>query len=448
MNNSMLARFIQAEGWPGASGGPEEAIRLDWRTERRNAGLTAEGIALPEGVAGRWVQDLVDVATAVYLSDLATPRGQNEQWLRELELELAVREIDFWKAQEEKLSYLLYVLTHDNYRFTFHSRTEPSPLPAADPWIETDCVCLLSGGLDSAAGSAALLHTGRHPRLVVHSSGNPTVAAAQDHILDLWEKKWAGEFARARVRLAPSAHRTGAWEYPPPEQRETSRRSRSFLYLALGVAAAWGEDVAEVYLYDNAVLTAAVPLSEARASSFTTHSTHPQVLQGMNELVAAAGGEITCLNPFAYQTKGEVIRTHLRPYLTPGEIEATVSCWRVGRQQRQCGTCVPCLLRRIGLLAAGLPDEVYEDDLLAKPLQYRGTEGWRNLIDLLGWTSTVLATPRMQMAMEYSSLLSSAQGGANLLDVIDALRRQAGEVFEVVSRHFPAAAKLMAGRGQ
>jgi hypothetical protein len=210
------------------------------------------------------------------------------------------------------------------------------------------------------------------------------------------------------------------------------------------MVAARAEGAEEVYLYDNALLTAAVPLSAARAGSFTTHSTHPQVLQRMNALVAAADWPITALNPFAYETKGEVVGTHLRPFLTPEEVEATVSCWRVGRQQRQCGGCVPCLLRRLGLLAAGLPDELYAEDLLAQPLAYQGSEGWRNLVDLLTWISTVLSTPRSHLALEYSSLVTSSQGGAQLLDVLDALHRQAAEISEVVHRLCPATAALLA----
>jgi hypothetical protein len=217
--------------------------------------------------------------------------------------------------------------------------------------------------------------------------------------------------------------------------------------MTLGALAAVGEGVSEVYMCDNALLSSGVPLTEGRSGSFTTHSTHPAALAQFNGLLAAAGWEARVSNPFVYQTKGEVIRDFLQPVLTPQEIGQTVSCWAVGRDQRQCGGCVPCLLRRIGLLAAGLPDEVFAADVLAAPEDFRGTEAYRNLVDLLSWSQRVLSTPEMHLPLVYPSLLEMQAGGADLMDAIRALRRQAMEVFEVTQRCFPEAARLMRGLG-
>jgi hypothetical protein len=213
--------------------------------------------------------------------------------------------------------------------------------------------------------------------------------------------------------------------------------------MTLGALAALAEEVAEVYLCDNALLTAAVPLSEARSGGFTTHSTHPAVLADFTRLLEQAGWPVRVLNPFACQTKGEIISACLQPVLSPAEISQTVSCWAIGRQQRQCGGCLPCLVRRLGLLAAGLPDEVYAVDVLAHPRAVAGTDGYRNLVDLLGWVTRVLSTPEMRLLLEFPSLLEVAEGGVQVLDMVRALRRQATEIFEVVQRRFPEAAQLM-----
>jgi hypothetical protein len=419
-------------------------VWLDWRSAQRNAACDHSELPLPSGPERAVARDLLDMATAIYLADLAVPRGRNEDFVRELELVLPVREPDFWQAQEPHLAWLLQRLCGDQVHLEFHPREgEDSPVESARPWIEADSVSLLSGGLDSAAGAALLLRTDRRPRLIMHRSGNPAVAQAQDRLTDTLAQKWPDQFRLSAVRLAPSSHRTGALPFPGPELRESTRRCRSLLYLALGAVAAAGEGVDELYLYDNAVLTSAVPLSAARCGSFTTHSTHPAVLAQFNELLRAAGLTVQVQNPFLYQAKGELIRTCLQPVFSPQEILQTVSCWAVGRQQRQCGGCVPCLLRRISLLAAGLPDEVYERDLLGHPYHYQDTDGHRNLTDLLGWAACVLSTPELRLPLEYPSLLEVQAGGAQVMEVVRALRRQATEIFDVVQRHFPAAAALM-----
>ena len=356
----MAVFLVQGEGLPeGARAAAESqaAWTLDWRSERRNAVLDCVGLPLPEGKDAALGRDLLDVATAIYLADLAVLRGNNEEWVRHLGLTLAVREPDFWEGQKAPLQRLLQRMTGDNFGFSFHRRQaeEEAPPAGGDPWIHTDSICLVSGGLDSAGGAAMLLRTERSPRLVLHRSGNPAVAQAQDQVTRVFEEKWPDQFRLSQVRLAPSSHRTGAAPFPAPAERETSRRCRSLLFMALGALAAVAEEVEEVYLCDNCLLTSSVPLTEARSGSFTTHSTHPAVLAEFSGILDHAGWKVRVLNPFACQAKGEIIRTFLQPVLSPAEIAQTVSCWAIGRQQRQCGGCLPCLLRRVGMLAAGQP---------------------------------------------------------------------------------------------
>jgi 7-cyano-7-deazaguanine synthase in queuosine biosynthesis len=444
----VAVRIIQAEGRERdaailAAAHPDACL-LDWRSEQRNALLDCSALPLPDGPQRALGLDFLDVAVGVYLADLASLRGRNEDWVRDLDLELAVREVDFWRAHQTDLTRLLHRFTGDNLRLRFVPRREEADAPCGGAsWLHTDSVCLVSGGLDSAAAAVMLLRTGRHPRLVMHRSGNPMVTEAQDRLAGVLEGYWPDQSRVAAVRLSPSSHRTHALPFPPPEQRESSRRCRSFLFMTLGALAAAGEGVNEVYLCDNALLSAGVPLTEARSGSFTTHSTHPAALAQFNGLLAAAGWPVTVQNPFMYQTKGEIIRTFLQPVLTPQEISQTVSCWAVGRHQRQCGGCVPCLLRRFGLLRAGIPDEVFAADVLASPDDFRGTEAHRNLVDLLGWSMQVLSTPEMHLPLHYPSLLEMQAGGADLMDTIRALRRQAMEIFEVTHRCFPEAARLM-----
>lgn len=436
---------------PGLSGERGRSWILDWASDRRNAlrdMLSIEsmgGAPLPPLVA-----DLLDIGAAVYLADIASPRGALEEWVRTIELEIPVRDPGFWTNAAPDLIHLLYTLTHDNITVTFRAREEPDAPPAsagAAP-ADVDCVCLLSGGLDSFAGAVMLAHTGRRPLLVSHQSGNPTAEGAQRRVVAVLERLAPGKATWVGARVAPFHAGPAALPFPPPEQREPSRRARSFLFMVLGAAAAHAVGASEVYLCENGVLTAALPLTAARTGSLSTRSTHPAAIKLFSAITARAGLSCEMLNPFVHQTKGEVIRTFLKPLVPPADILDTVSCWGAGRQNRQCGGCVPCLLRRIGLLSAGLPDEAYMMDPLATPEQHRGTDAYGNLVDMLTQAATFLGRTDFDLLIEYPQLLDLEASGVSVEDTLRTLKRHAAEVFSVVGERFPAAAGLLKRAGQ
>lgn len=448
----MAARFVVAHGMPG---GPVPDVSednsalwmLDWTSDRRNAIVDVTGLpGSAPGAESPLLADLMDLVAAAYFADVASPRGRLEEWVRDLEIEVPVRDPGFWRSVSGLVSHLLYSLTRDNIRLTFvpdTSAEQMQPPRAALPQVEADCVSLLSGGLDSMAGAAMLLHTGRRPLLVSHVSGNPTVESAQRRVVAHLSK--LGGCTHAVARVLPGGHGQQPFAYPPPEMREPSRRARSLLFMTLGVVAACRAGVSEVYLCENGILTAALPLTPARSGSLSTRSTHPMVLKLFGELLELADIPCQVANPFLHQTKGEVIRTFLRPLLRPDEIADSVSCWSAGRQNRPCGGCIPCLLRRISMLSAGLPDEAFMMDLLATPEEYRGTDAFGNLVDLLTQAGTLLTQTEFQLLLDYPQLLDMEAADVSVHDVMKTLKRHASEVYHVLQTHFPAAYRLMAG---
>lgn len=423
--------------------------QLDWRSPRRNAVCTLADLRshLP-GPFTDLAQDFLDVATATYLTDIAVPRGRNEQWVREVELVVAVRELDFWESVADQLMRLVQLLTGDNFRVAFYPRandsdTAGSAAAAVATNPAADCVCLLSGGVDSLAGAVMLLRAGRQPHLVLHYSGNPTVRAAQDLVSRLLDSQWPDQSRFSGIHIAPDTRSPDALPYPEPDGREPSRRVRSLLYLVLGAVAAAAAGLEEIYMGENGVLTAGLPLTVARSGSLSTRSTHPQLINQFNDLCAEADWDCRVQNPFVYQTKGELIRDILRPALSPLDIQKSVSCWMAGRANRQCGGCIPCLLRRIGMLAAGLPDEAYMMDLLGDPLPHAGTDAFTNLVDLLNHAATVLAHSDEELIHQFPRLLDLTRAGVSVSEVIATLRRHATEVHQVITTHFPNSARLL-----
>jgi len=390
------------------------------------------------------LRDILDIAAAALMSDIAVLRGSNEAWTRDIDLLIPVREPHFWEENKHRLTSILHTLTRDNFRLTFcaHEPAEEELLrPSGDAAVEVDCVSALSGGLDSLAGAVMLLRAGRKPLFVTHQSGNPQIRTAQSAIRETLEELWPGTATFAGVLLQP--RKSGRFAFPEPREREISRRSRSLLFMALLAVAAHATEVEEAYFCDNGVLTVALPLSDGRIGSLSTRSTHPLVLSDFNALLEAAGVKVTVVNPFVYQTKAELIREILRPVLTPAQIQASVSCWMTGRRQRPCGGCIPCLLRRVSMLAAGAPDEAYEMDILAEPTAYRGTEAYGNLTDLLTQVMRVRSMSEAELLMQWPQLLDLASAGVAVADVIAMYRRYAEEVWNVMHEHFPTTAALM-----
>lgn len=386
-------------------------------------------------------RDLVDIATAVHGADVGLLRGRNEEWVRSVQMLMPVREPDFWNERAADLSYLLYVLTRDSFGFEFVPRKAADEQPQeARTGFEADCVCLFSGGIDSLAGAVMLARTGRRPLLVAHQSGNPSIRAAQTHVAGLVESVAPGQSSLGTVRLQPSGRRG---TFPPAAQREPSQRSRAFLFTALAMAAADALGATEAFIAENGILTVALPLTEARVGGLSTRSTHPRVIGLINDLAGRCGMPGRLINPFVCQTKGEIVRDILRPVLAPADIQRTVSCWATGRASRQCGGCVACLVRRLAMVAAGLPDEAYELDVLSAPERYRGTDAHANLMDLLTLCSSLRSRSDAEILSSAPELLDCVSCGLPVADVLGMYRRFSEEVCGVVKEHFPAAAQLM-----
>lgn len=425
-------------------------LELDWEGPRHNVSrnLSKLHALLPRELSPLCL-DLVDIATAVYMTDIAVLRGRNEQWVRNLSLTVPVREPGFWRERASDLSYLLYVLTHDGVQFEFTKRDGTGEQPTAKRVaFAGDCVSLLSGGIDSLAGAVMLIRTGRRPVFVSHHSGNPTVMAAQGAVHDMLSGLGTGDrseaFQTADIRLAVNGHGSPATlPFPPTALREPSQRSRSMLFMSLAVAAAHGQGVREAFVFENGILTVALPLCSARLGGLSTRSTHPRVIALMNELCHHAGLDCELLNPFIYQTKAEIIRDILRPALAPFDIQRTVSCWAAGRASRQCGGCLACLIRRLSMLAAGLPDEAYEVDVLADPDACAGTDAYVNLVDLLSQCGDFLRGSDMDLLRMAPELLDLQPGGVSLPEVLAMYRRYANEITDTVRTHFPRTARLL-----
>ncbi|MDQ2786300.1 MAG: 7-cyano-7-deazaguanine synthase [Chloroflexota bacterium] len=313
---------------------------------------------LPPGLA-----DLMDVARAVYLADRLSPRRSQTDiacWARRIEITVPVRDPDRWNDPVliAALGALLWDFTEDEWLFHFVPRdgalrrTEIQPALFPTPPAEPTRVALFSGGLDSLAGACRdRLAQPTGSMVLVSAVTNPRLANVQRQSASGLRRRLGDGVIPVSVPLG--FHRNGR-SY---DDDESSQRSRGFLFLALGAAAALMAGAENLAVYENGVGAINLPYTGAERGAQHTRAAAPHLLVAMSAFIARATGQTFAIRlPFLFTTKGEMC-TSLRELGIETLVGCSVSCDGFPLRlagTAQCGTCTSCLLRRQALHAAGL----------------------------------------------------------------------------------------------
>lgn len=341
--------------WSGADGNIAWAFKLDGRA-----------VSVP--LRGH-TRDLFDLGGMVYVADEIVPRTSGaDQWTREMEFTLPVVERASWESAEETLAKCLGFLSGDVYRFAWLDRPNAVPnRPIHRNRLRGgyDIVCLFSGGVDSLLGASALLAEGRRVLLVGHHADRVT-SSAQRELFNLLQRKFPGRASLLQVYLERSRKRRQ--RHALPDKVEISHRTRSFLFLAAGVMAASATGTQILQIPENGLIALNSPLGASRRGTLSTRTTHPRYIEFFNTALTALGFDIRVENPFAYQSKTDMVQAVDDPGIL-GALQRSVSCahagnlWREGAKFTHCGYCVPCLYRRAAFLGAGMGESGYQHDV-------------------------------------------------------------------------------------
>jgi len=183
---------------------------------------------------------------------------------------------------------------------------------------------------------AFLARTRPEERLLVSHVGATSISPIQKDVAKrIRELRPAGSvqrhqqivFTRRNAQLGGQAFRN-----------EFTTRTRSFLFLTLGLAIASINDV-ELWIPENGFASLNPPLGPDQLGSLSTRTTHPWFLAELARLARQAGAWANLSNPFATRTKGEMFR------------------WLGVAATDHCGTCFGCLVRRASFAAARIGDQ-------------------------------------------------------------------------------------------
>jgi 7-cyano-7-deazaguanine synthase in queuosine biosynthesis len=309
-------------------------------------------------------RDAVWLATTVFLADRTTPRRKG--WHRDLHVAVPVVDQDTWRCVRDDLEATLSFLTSDSWNVDFLSgsviESEGSGADA-EPGDEPEVVlvCLFSGGADSMCGAIRALAEGFRVALVSHWDWSGHAAIQTRLVRDL-EKLFGVEVPHVQVNLGRSSRQLEGARFPD----EASRRSRSLLFVTLGLAVASIGTPTPMWLAENGFASLNPPLAPERRASLSTRSTHPTFLGRIQATLRAVGAHADFSNPFARATKGEMFASVVELIgrdQAAALLSKTHSCahlrWagRFGRPpDTQCGVCFGCLVRRGAFVASGLED--------------------------------------------------------------------------------------------
>ena len=298
--------------------------------------------------------DFATIASAVAATDRAVLRQKSaDGWTRMIELNICLEEPAVWNTRRAKLEFLLRFLTGDFWTLHFLSGGLTVPKAKKPREQSADCVCLLSGGIDSLVGAIDLKSTGKKPLFVsqvVRGSGEA-------------QKKFAAELGSSECHLQWSFASRHAGD------SEKSTRARSIIFFAFAALAASAissstKESVEIIVPENGFISLNVPLVPGRLGSLSTKTTHPVYTAGIQEIWDAVGIPAHLSFPYQNSTKGEMLLNCADQALLMNLIGDSISC---GKHQRhnltQCGVCVPCMVRRAAFLQAGIQDTTAKEYL-------------------------------------------------------------------------------------
>jgi 7-cyano-7-deazaguanine synthase in queuosine biosynthesis len=365
-------------------------VDLDSISHNRNVNIRFEDVVrkLEQNISPR-LMDFLEIASYVFTADCSTQRGNwtndksDEPWGRDLAFLIAVREPEFWATQRVKdlIQGALRFLSNDSYSFQFVplevDRNDQTPYFNFDdqnkwPFYKPDRVLMFSGGLDSLAGIVETAASGGKAILISHRPVS-TLSARQRTLFVELQKKFPSQLIHVPVWINKDEG----------FGRESTQRTRSFLFAALGTLVAQSIDAGGIRFYENGVLSVNLPVAEEVLRARASRTTHPVALHLLSSLAAAVTErELPIDNPFLFKTKTEVVQI-LSAHDATDLIAQTCSCSHLifqSGEKRHCGRCSQCIDRRFAVAGAGLLQKDPGSDYVSDVFIGRRPKQWERSI--------------------------------------------------------------------
>lgn len=340
------------------------SLRVEGLEEEYELHLPFKEIHQRFGIPDAMSLDFLMVASLSYLVDKAVSRRTAvDNWTRHFEIEFPVSAPESWRGVAADLETALSFLTGDIWELSFR---QSEVLYFRPPRIrrrrrrigigllrdKPKAVCLFSGGLDSLTGAIDLVKGDEAQKiLLIGHYDSPGPKSQQEALFTRMRAQYPGRMDLLQTRVS----------HKPEAAHETTLRSRSLVFMALGIyAARFAGGNVPLYAPENGVIAINVPLTPSRAGSCSTRTMHPFFLDRLEKALRGLGISNAIINPFQIKSKGECLAGCLDQPLLQSLIKVSVSCSHSTRRQNwtrkdanNCGYCVPCIFRRAAVHKAG-----------------------------------------------------------------------------------------------
>jgi 7-cyano-7-deazaguanine synthase in queuosine biosynthesis len=307
--------------------------------------------------------DLVRLAVLVLAADRSVIRAKgNVNWTpRDLSLTVPVSDPATWNPQIGDLEYLLGFLSGDNWALSFKNARFPKETVVENQHPSAERVVLLSGGADSAVG-ALLARTKPEEHVLLSHHGGNGIAPIQRAVAQAIQALIPDGSTQHHIQVHFRRRKTQPNGYK--FKQESSTRTRSLLFLALGLAIASVNEI-PLWIPENGFASLNPPMGADQLGSISTKTTHPWFLTELSRLAAATGAHSDIENPFISQTKGEMFRwaagavgdAKASRFLKLTDSCGFINKWHFGiAKDVHCGICFGCLMRRASFIAARIKD--------------------------------------------------------------------------------------------
>lgn len=323
--------------------------------------------------------DLLEISAYVYAADqLAGRGGQTEfeygqKWRRHFRFEIHVRCPEIWSDPKmlDLLKETLGFLSDDDYEFNFLAFKSPPLLKRylfdCDPGDEADFeeVMLFSGGLDSLGGAIQEIIQGQRKIVLVSHRPSPKLYARQKRLVQAITDSLPDK-SRQPLHVAVEVNTFKNFG------RESTQRSRSFLFASIAAVVAAGMGKSRIRFYENGVTSLNLPISPQVVGGRATRSTHPKVLSGFQAIFGRAFGKpFTVENPYQSKAKVDILREIKVAGLSKlcAQSSSCAHTWEQTKLHSHCGYCSQCVDRRLNALAAGFDNDedpacMYKSDVI------------------------------------------------------------------------------------
>lgn len=309
------------------------------------------------------VRDLLNIAIAIYSADKMIKREEAyDGWTRYITLYIPVSNKNLWEHQKELLLEAVRFLSGDYWEIEFRGIVPMNEKEKIQPELLREegskQVVLLSGGLDSFIGAIDTLEETENEVVFLSHYGAGIIKSVQDQVINYLKD----QYKERVISIQPYIQ--------PPKPQEPSQRSRSILFLGLGifVAHSLGRK-SKLHVCENGFISLNVPISSKRIGSNSTRTTHPFFIDTVRKLLENLGIDVEIITAYRYKTKGEMLRETQNSKMLLDGLKLTRSCsksnlrWSRYDPKGHCGICMPCIIRRSALRAAGMPEGDYLYDI-------------------------------------------------------------------------------------